>query len=80
MRTLKTPKNRHECDNPANDHWGTKEERKQYRKMLKVIRHKTMMHIPLSEEEIEFNSKQICNEEKTTKKGEFICRRQKPNK
>ena len=51
MKTLKDKKNQHRCDNPANAHWGTKEERKKRRKAIKAFRHKVKMHIPLSEDE-----------------------------
>ncbi len=48
MKTIKTKKYTHSNENAPYTHDGTKEERKEGRKLIKSIRHKLLMNIPLT--------------------------------
>lgn len=51
MKTIKTKKYTHSNENTPYTHDGTKEERKEGRKLMKSIRHKLLMNIPLTDTE-----------------------------
>ena len=72
MKTIKTPKGMH--NRPYHGSWCfyDKEERKRRRKLFKAVRHKLLFHIPLTEEEIEFqNENGITENSKMTFEGEI---------
>ena len=71
MKTIKTPKCMH--NRPGYDPWCYygKEERKHRRKLFKAVRHKLLFHIPLTEEEKEFqNANGITENSKMSFEGE----------
>lgn len=57
MRTIKDTKGIHNRIRHGSwSRYGTKEERKERRKLFKRVRHKLLMHIPLNEQEESFRN------------------------
>lgn len=63
MRTIKTPKGLHNrLHHGLWSQFGTKEERKERRRLFKSVRHKLLFHIPLTDEEENFRASRNINE------------------